>query len=303
MQTPSPTCFELLVHWIRRAASQAACTAGRSRAIKHGDDRNHHQQLDQGKRRVRFACNLIVKPSQTVEDDGLGLRLHYRCRCRARSHSYHGSRWYRRSRRPATSLAGPHDHGDSLDGFETISGTGGSVGAGRRRDPRAPVEGLSRAGGEGAIETGRLVPVGRGGAGAWRPRLECRVEDLFRLRKPAAGAPHLGLGAPAATPCRYWVGRDRRQGPALSRRAESPGDDPARRGAPRGSAAGRASRSTPSRTLLMACCDPAVGLLAAELAREAGVRLLAFQRSSRTALTLLGQGLVHAAGVHLEPAR
>jgi molybdate-binding protein len=52
----------------------------------------------------------------------------------------------------------------------------------------------------------------------------------------------------------------------------------------------------------MASCDPAVGLLGAELAREAGIRLLVFQRSSRQAIELLGRGLVHAAGVHLAGA-
>jgi molybdate-binding protein len=49
----------------------------------------------------------------------------------------------------------------------------------------------------------------------------------------------------------------------------------------------------------MACCDPAVKLLAGELARTADVRLIALPRASRTALSLLGQGLVHVAGVHL----
>ena len=65
-------------------------------------------------------------------------------------------------------------------------------------------------------------------------------------------------------------------------------------GAPQSQAA-----NDPRRTLVMACCDPAVGLLAAALAGTAGFRLLALQRPSRTALELLGQGLVHAAGVHL----
>jgi putative molybdopterin biosynthesis protein len=49
----------------------------------------------------------------------------------------------------------------------------------------------------------------------------------------------------------------------------------------------------------MACCYPAVGLLAAELARTANVRLIALQRPSRSSLTLLGQGLIHVAGLHL----
>ncbi len=53
------------------------------------------------------------------------------------------------------------------------------------------------------------------------------------------------------------------------------------------------------RTLVLATCDPAVGLLHAELARTAGFRLIVLPRSSRAALELLRQGLVHAAGVHL----
>ena len=58
----------------------------------------------------------------------------------------------------------------------------------------------------------------------------------------------------------------------------------------------------PCRTLVIACCDPAVGLLADELAHPAGVRLIALHYPSRMALTLLGRGLVHAAGVHLTTA-
>jgi molybdate-binding protein len=58
----------------------------------------------------------------------------------------------------------------------------------------------------------------------------------------------------------------------------------------------------PQRTLVMACCDPAAGLLAAALAQATNVRLIALPRSSRTALSLLGQGLVHVAGVHLTGA-
>jgi molybdate-binding protein len=52
----------------------------------------------------------------------------------------------------------------------------------------------------------------------------------------------------------------------------------------------------------MATCDPSVGLLAAVLARSFGVRLLPLPRPSRSALELLGQGLVHVAGVHLSRA-
>jgi molybdate-binding protein len=56
--------------------------------------------------------------------------------------------------------------------------------------------------------------------------------------------------------------------------------------------------AAPADTLVVASCDPAIGLLANELSRRSGYRLLAFQRSSREALDLLARGLVHAAGVH-----
>jgi molybdate-binding protein len=62
------------------------------------------------------------------------------------------------------------------------------------------------------------------------------------------------------------------------------------------------ARATPTRTLVIACCDPAVGLIAQELARAGDVRLIVLQRSSHAALDLLGKGLVHAAGVHLARA-
>ncbi len=55
----------------------------------------------------------------------------------------------------------------------------------------------------------------------------------------------------------------------------------------------------PGKTLILATCDPAVSLLADELLRRAGVRLVVLPRSSGAALDLLARGLVHAAGVHL----
>ena len=51
-------------------------------------------------------------------------------------------------------------------------------------------------------------------------------------------------------------------------------------------------------TLVMASCDPAAGLLAAEYARASGFRLLIFPRGGQTALELLRQKLVHVAGLH-----
>ncbi len=51
-------------------------------------------------------------------------------------------------------------------------------------------------------------------------------------------------------------------------------------------------------TVVIAGCDPAVGLLASELRRVDGLRVIALTRSSREALSLLSRGLVHGAGVH-----
>src|SRR4029079_8901551 len=62
--------------------------------------------------------------------------------------------------------------------------------------------GLSRAG-ISAIETGRLVP-SAAAALALAAAFECRVEDLFRLRRPGTGAPTWAW-PPRREPCRYWV--------------------------------------------------------------------------------------------------
>jgi len=49
----------------------------------------------------------------------------------------------------------------------------------------------------------------------------------------------------------------------------------------------------------MAGCDPAASLLAAEYERRSRFRMLALERSSRQALQLQANGLVHVAGLHL----
>ena len=59
-----------------------------------------------------------------------------------------------------------------------------------------------------------------------------------------------------------------------------------------------ASESRPDRTLVLAGCDPMVGLLAQEIGVRHGVRVLPLLRSSTQALELLRQGLAHMAGVH-----
>ena len=149
-----------------------------------------------------------------------------------------------------------------------------------------------------AIETCRLVP-SAAAALALAKALECRVEDLFQLRHQAPSDP-VWAWPSGRESCRYWAaeveGVERLYPAEPTALGMIPHD-----GVITLEHQGQAA-SDPRRTLVMACCDPAVGLLAAALAGTAGVRLLALQRPSRTALELLGQGLVHAAGVHLSRA-
>ncbi len=158
--------------------------------------------------------------------------------------------------------------------------------------------GLSRAG-ISAIETGRLIP-SAAAALALAAALGCRVEDLFNLRRPEPGEPRWAWPA-GHEPCRYWVaevGSVERFYPVEATAMGVVHHD----GLYQARACLGRGRSDPRRTLVMASCDPAVGLLAAELARTTDVRLIALQRPSRTSLTLLGQDVVHAAGVHLSRA-
>lgn len=54
-----------------------------------------------------------------------------------------------------------------------------------------------------------------------------------------------------------------------------------------------------SETLVIASCDPAAGVLASQFAATTGLRMIVLPRSSRKALEMLREGLVHLAGVHL----
>ena len=157
----------------------------------------------------------------------------------------------------------------------------------------ADASGISRAE-VSAIETGRLAP---STATALRlaKTLGTSVEQLFSLAEVDrevgwAWEPKVDTG-------RFW---EAQVGARLLRYpveptavGELPHDGTFRRGRVESAIWGE-----PHRTLVVAGCDPAVGLLAAELARREGVRLLALTRGSSEALELLRRGLVHAAGIH-----
>jgi molybdate-binding protein/DNA-binding XRE family transcriptional regulator len=157
--------------------------------------------------------------------------------------------------------------------------------------------GLSRAG-VSAVETGRLVP-STAAALALAAALGCMVESLFRLSDLAASgaAETWAWPPPTGGRTRYWralIGGRRRLYPVeASALGLLPHDGIFEDGVFHDHAS-----ADPEQTLILACCDPAVGLLAAELLRAAGLRLIVLPRNSRTALELLGRGLVHAAGIH-----
>lgn len=156
--------------------------------------------------------------------------------------------------------------------------------------------GVSRAG-VSAIETGRLVP-SAAAALSLVAALGCRVEDVFSLSERRQTEP-MWAWPPAREPCRYWHAEV--AGRTLLYPAEAAQGRIGHDGVYRAGSLVHRGAGAPEETLVIACCDPAAGLLAAELERR-GVRLLVLDRSSRQALALVRQRLVHAAGVHLSAA-
>src|SRR6185369_10832485 len=157
----------------------------------------------------------------------------------------------------------------------------------------------SRAG-VSAIEIGRLVP-STAAALALAAALECRVEELFSLSAQSEAAPAWAWTPPVAGPQRYWhatVAGRRMLYPVETTCAGQPAHD----GVCDGSHFQDHSQASPNETLVLACCDPAAGLLASEMARQTPFRLIVLSRSSREALQLLAQRLVHVAGVHFAEA-
>jgi molybdate-binding protein/transcriptional regulator with XRE-family HTH domain len=166
------------------------------------------------------------------------------------------------------------------------------------QDDLARRAGISRAGVSG-IETGRLIP-STAAALALAAALECSVESLFRLAKSAASAAKDDWAwRPTAVACRYW--RAEVAGRRLCYPVEySPLGLVPHDGVYKDGVFHDRALVEPTRTLVLACCDPAASLLAAELAQSSEhIRLIVLSRSSRVALDLLAQGLVHAAGIHL----
>ena len=155
--------------------------------------------------------------------------------------------------------------------------------------------GLSRAG-VSAIETGRLAPSVIA-AMALARALDSTVEQLFGTENRSPSTVAWGC-PPAQSETRYWNARVGNQTFAYPIEADSPQLD-WHDGVAEGGVLRDASPEVSQRTLVVAGCDPAAGLLAAEYARQFQFRLIVLRRSSRDALDLLAAGKVHAAGIHL----
>jgi molybdate-binding protein/DNA-binding XRE family transcriptional regulator len=150
--------------------------------------------------------------------------------------------------------------------------------------------GISRAA-VSAIEIDRLVP-SVAAALALATALGCTVEDLFGRTSSQPDEP-VWAWPPINPAGRYWQAEV--SGRVLRFPAEA---TPAGVIPHDGMGGDEPEGPDPRTTLVLAGCDPAAGLLAAEYARLTGFRLLVLPRPSGEALTLVGRGLVHAAGVH-----
>lgn len=157
--------------------------------------------------------------------------------------------------------------------------------------------GLSRTG-VSAIEAGRLVP-STASALALAAAFGHRVEDLFVLGGVES---HEWAWPPPEHPCRYWravVGSRQLLYPVEA----SPLGLVPHDGVWRDGQCHDRPSAEPARTLMVAGCDPAVGLLASEYARQTQFRMLVLPRASRAALQLLAAGLIHIAGLHLSDSQ
>jgi len=172
------------------------------------------------------------------------------------------------------------------------------IARGWSQDDLARRSNLSRSG-ISAIEIDRLVPSAEAALAIARA-FGCRFEEVFYF-EGADEQEVVWAASPGKTPCRYWeatVSGRRVLYPSVSLVETVIPHDGVFDGAAYTPSATHATSDPERVTLVIASCDPAVGLLASELARTRQMRLPVLPLSSRAALDALGKGLVHAAGIH-----
>jgi molybdate-binding protein/DNA-binding XRE family transcriptional regulator len=146
-----------------------------------------------------------------------------------------------------------------------------------------------------AIESARLVP-SVATAIALAGVFDCTVEALFASTTSKIITPQWA-SPPRHESSRYWQAK---VGNRIVRYVveETPSQGLVHDGVYRNNSFQDRNKTDPNRTLVIASCDPAASLLAAEYSRATCFRLLVLPRSSSDALKLLGQGLIHGAGIH-----
>ncbi|MDB5384822.1 MAG: periplasmic molybdate-binding protein/domain protein [Planctomycetaceae bacterium] len=150
-----------------------------------------------------------------------------------------------------------------------------------------------------SIENHRLIPSVAAAMSLARA-LRCPVEELFGQAADRAESGPVWAWPAEPTELeagRYWhakVGKRTLLYPVEM----TPSGVLEHDGICRGGALESRSRFSAEQTLVVACCDPAAGLLASEIERLTGLRVIILPRSSQQAITLLGAGLVHVAGIH-----
>lgn len=145
-----------------------------------------------------------------------------------------------------------------------------------------------------AIETGRVVPSVTA-ALRLAEAFGCAIEELFAL---AQSQRHQRWAGSHTSRTRFWRSQFGDVTVLYPTEATPIGSLP-HDGIAQGERLEILSDAKPSETLVVSGCDPAVGLLAAEYARQTGFRLLPLGRGSRKGLELLEEGVVHLAGIHL----
>src|SRR5262249_2987948 len=144
-----------------------------------------------------------------------------------------------------------------------------------------------------AIELHRLVPSVTA-ALALAKTLDCSVEDLFARPLVVSTDDAVWAWQPPQSSCRFWlaeVGARSLLYPVEMTAAGAVEHD----GVYANGVFRTRSRYTSEATLIVACCDPAAALLATEFNRLKDMRAIILTRSSREALALLAQGLIHVA--------
>ncbi len=149
-----------------------------------------------------------------------------------------------------------------------------------------------------AVEQGRITPSVDAAMRIARA-LGCHVEDVFSPRPvtdPLGGSWAFPV---SRTPVRYWQAR------VGHRLIHIPTESTAQGTLPHDGICESTSQLPGTvdvqaeRTLVMACCDPAVSLLLSIYAQRSGHRPICLHRTSRDAMQLLRDGVIHMAGVHL----